>query len=202
MIGKGKTRFRFLGRKKQKKRRWTPGSPFQAFRWWGRLVVDYSQSFVFILTSKWFRFTEFFTIICFLKTGGGLSSRWEEDKRKFCSQSSNGPFSSMTSFYCYDQNPSGFCFLVQIRASLSCYLRFSKTGNKKRPACFATLLQNELNSDAVRFTTTQCNKVPRAFPLKNGWGGKSKPSRLPWDRQTPSLFNRSWSCIEMGIEVH
>ena len=32
-------------------------------------------------------------------------------------------------------------------------LRYGKTGNKKRAACFATLLQNELNSDIARFTT-------------------------------------------------
>ena len=29
----------------------------------------------------------------------------------------------------------------------------SKTGNKKRTTCLATLLQNELNSDVARFTT-------------------------------------------------
>ena len=28
----------------------------------------------------------------------------------------NRPFRTMTSFYYYDQNPLGFCFLVQIRA--------------------------------------------------------------------------------------
>ena len=39
-------------------RRWTAGSPFQAFWWWGRLVAGYSQTFTgFILASKWFRFT-------------------------------------------------------------------------------------------------------------------------------------------------
>ena len=32
-------------------------------------------------------------------------------------------------------------------------LRFGKTGNKKRATCLATLLQNELNSDVVRFIT-------------------------------------------------
>ena len=32
-------------------------------------------------------------------------------------------------------------------------LRYGKTGNKKRLACFATLLQNELNSDIASFTT-------------------------------------------------
>ena len=29
----------------------------------------------------------------------------------------------------------------------------TETGNKKRATCFATLLENELNSDAARFTT-------------------------------------------------
>ena len=34
------------------------------------------------------------------------------------------------------------------------YLRYGKTGrNKKRAICFATWLQNELNSDVARFTT-------------------------------------------------
>ena len=32
-------------------------------------------------------------------------------------------------------------------------LSYSKTGNKKLATCFATLLQNELNSDVTRFTT-------------------------------------------------
>ena len=32
-------------------------------------------------------------------------------------------------------------------------LRHSKTGSKKRATCFATLLQNELNSDLARSTT-------------------------------------------------
>ena len=32
-------------------------------------------------------------------------------------------------------------------------LRYEKTGNKKRATCFATLLQNELNSDVARFAT-------------------------------------------------
>ena len=32
-------------------------------------------------------------------------------------------------------------------------LRYGKTGNKKRATCFATLLQNELDSDIARFTT-------------------------------------------------
>ena len=32
-------------------------------------------------------------------------------------------------------------------------LRYGKTGNKKCATCFATLLQNELNSDIARFTT-------------------------------------------------
>ena len=32
-------------------------------------------------------------------------------------------------------------------------LIYGKTGNKKPVTCFATLLQNELNSDVARFTT-------------------------------------------------
>ena len=59
-------------------------------------------------------FYSFFYITYFLKKGRGLSSRREEDKRRFCSQGPYRPFAPMTSFYYYDQNPSGFCFLVQI----------------------------------------------------------------------------------------
>ena len=33
------------------------------------------------------------------------------------------------------------------------WLRYGKTGKKKRPTCLAILLQNKLNSDVVRFTT-------------------------------------------------
>ena len=33
----------------------------------------------------------------------------------------------------------------------------SNTGNKKHATCFAALLQNELNSNAVRFTTQEKN---------------------------------------------
>ena len=39
-------------------------------------------------------------------------------------------------------------------------LRYGKTANKKRATCFATLLQNELNSDVARFTIREiklCN---------------------------------------------
>ena len=32
-------------------------------------------------------------------------------------------------------------------------LKYGKTGNKRRTTCFATLLQNVLNGDVVRFTT-------------------------------------------------
>ena len=32
-------------------------------------------------------------------------------------------------------------------------LKYGKTGNKKHATCFATSLQNELNSDVARFTT-------------------------------------------------
>ena len=33
------------------------------------------------------------------------------------------------------------------------WLRYGKTGKKKRATCLAILLQNKLNSDVVRFTT-------------------------------------------------
>ena len=54
-----------------------------------------------------------------------------------------------------------------------CALRYVKTGNKKRATCFATLLQNELNSDVGRFTThikpvlQPTNRVVNRF--KHGW---------------------------------
>ena len=38
-------------------------------------------------------------------------------------------------------------FVVHVKLS------YSKTGNKKRATCFATLLQNEMNTDVARFTT-------------------------------------------------
>ena len=87
--------------------------------------LDLCFSFSFEVIS----FYSIFHVICFLKTGGGLSSRREEDQKMFCSQGPNKPFAHMTPFYYYDQNPSGFCFLVQIRASL--LFRYSKTGYKK-----------------------------------------------------------------------
>ena len=36
---------------------------------------------------------------------------------------------------------------------VQCELWYGKTGNNKRATCFATLLQNELNSDVAPFTT-------------------------------------------------
>ena len=49
---------------------------------------------------------------------------------------------------------------------VSLLLSYSKTGNKKRATCFATLLRNELNSDVARFITDvrtcpATNKVAR-----------------------------------------
>ena len=47
-------------------------------------------------------------------------------------------------------------FCLERLVQLNCYeelLRYAKTGNKKHAPCFATLLQNELNSDVARFTT-------------------------------------------------
>ena len=49
-------------------------------------------------------------------------------------------------------------------------LKYGKTGNKKRATCFATLLQNELNSDVARCNTLvrtclATNKVARFLLL-------------------------------------
>ena len=51
-------------------------------------------------------------------------------------------------------------------------LSYSKTGNKKRATGFATLLQNEMNTDVVCFNTRirtclATNKVAR--PFFRGW---------------------------------
>ena len=56
------------------------------------------------------------------------------------------------------------------------YLRYGKTGrNKKRAICFATWLQNELNSDVARFTTHE-NKPCILISCKIGsnMGGKTR----------------------------
>ena len=55
------------------------------------------------------------------------------------------------------------------------YLRYGKTGNKKREICFATWLQNELNSDIARFTTHE-NKPCNLISCKTGsnMGGKMR----------------------------
>ena len=108
-----------------------------------RLLSDLCFYFSFEVIS----FYSIFHITCFLMR---FVREWEEGIRKFCSQGPNWPFVRWRSFYYTHLHPSGFCFLVQVRASL--LFKVSKTGNKKRPTCFATFLQNELNSDAVRFT--------------------------------------------------
>ena len=58
---------------------------------------------------------------------------------------------------------------------LTGYLRYGKTGNKKRAICFATWLQNELNSDVARFTT-HLNKPYNLISCKTGsnMGGKTR----------------------------
>ena len=47
------------------------------------------------------------------------------------------------------------------------YLMNGKTGNKKRAICFATWLQNELNSDVARFTIRE-NKHCNLISCKTG----------------------------------
>ena len=71
-----------------------------------------------------------------------------------------------TLYYTCGSHPSGFqeaskgiwCYNVcsALDCSFVCLingLKYGKTGNKKCVTCFATLLQNELNSDVARFTT-------------------------------------------------
>ena len=54
-------------------------------------------------------------------------------------------------------------------------VRYGKTGNKKRATCFATVLQNELNSDVARFTT-HIKPVLQQIRLLTGlnMGGKTR----------------------------
>ena len=54
-------------------------------------------------------------------------------------------------------------------------LEYGNTGNKKRATCFATLLQNELNSDVARFTTL-IKPVLQQIRLLTGlnMGGKTR----------------------------
>ena len=69
-------------------------------------------------------------------------------------------------YYTCGSQPSGFqeaskgiwCYNVcsALDCSFVCLingLKYGKKGNKKCVTCFATLLQNELNSDVARFTT-------------------------------------------------
>ena len=64
-------------------------------------------------------------------------------------------------------------FVVHVKLS------YSKTGNKKRATGFATLLQNEMNTDVARFNTRirtclATNKVARLFFV----GGKTHNSHI------------------------
>ena len=57
------------------------------------------------------------------------------------------------------------------------YLRYGKTGNKKRAICFATWLQNELNSGVARFTTHE-NKPFNVISCKTGSDMGGKPRNI------------------------
>ena len=64
-------------------------------------------------------------------------------------------------------------FVVHVKLS------YSKTGNKKRATCFATLLQNEMNTNVALFNTRirtclATNKVARLFFV----GGKTRNSHI------------------------
>ena len=54
---------------------------------------------------------------------------------------------------CFKSGPKMDQVIVQVHPSQMNIKADGKTGNKKRATCFATLLQNELNSDVARFTT-------------------------------------------------
>ena len=56
-------------------------------------------------------------------------------------------------------------------------LRYGKTGNKKHATCLATLLQNELNSDVVHFTTP-IKPVLQQIRLLTGLNVDSKTTTL------------------------
>ena len=63
-------------------------------------------------------------------------------------------------------------------------LRYGKTGNKKRATCFATLLQNKLNSNVARFTT-HIKPVLQQIRLLIGLnvGGKTRNIAIQLDLQ-------------------
>ena len=86
-------------------------------------------------------FYSIFYIMCFLKTGRGLSSR-REGIRRFCSQGLIiGHLHLWRHFTAMTRIIQSFAFLCKL--GLHCYLRCSKTGSKKRPTCFATFLKTE-----------------------------------------------------------
>ena len=61
------------------------------------------------------------------------------------------------------------CWLFMQMCSCQCLFSYSKTANKKRAACFPSLLQNQLNSDVARFTTDArtCRKVARWWNVQH-----------------------------------
>ena len=81
-------------------------------------------------------------------------------------------------------------FVVHVKLS------YSETGNKKRATCFATLLQNEMNTDVARFTTRirTClarNKAARLFFV----GGKRRNSHIRLVLQQCCTFLLSLSVL-------
>jgi len=77
----------------------------------------------------------------------------------------------------------------------SCILNVFKTGNKTRATCFATLLQNELNSDVARFTTQArtclaTSKVARFVFM----GGKTRNNTIQLVVQPCCKTNCTFCC--------
>ena len=80
---------------------------------------------------------------------------------------------------CTDPSPHRLLLVIPVR-----FKGTVKRLKEKRATCFATLLQNELNSiDVARFTNLSTTSSPWAFPLKNGWGGKR-----PWHWVVTCLY--------------
>ena len=66
-----------------------------------------------------------------------------------CGSHPSGFQEASKGIWCYNVCPALDCSFVCLINGL----KYGKTGNKKCVTCFATLLQNELNSDVARFTT-------------------------------------------------
>ena len=88
-------------------------------------------------------------------------------------------------------------------------LRYGKTGNKKRATCFATLLENELNSDVARFITivrtclaTRKGGKTRNIPLQLVLRQCCKTSCTFFCCPFYRTFKRVWWKAIKGLNLH